>query len=112
LLLLPSESSLLLSVSWKRGGIMAGEGEDLFPVHPLHSVVVLSSPAADEGRESLLPLIQLPFLRVRSIRSMTRDIDGSLLLLLLLLLWLVLSEFTRFRVSIYGSPALLTMYLL
>ena len=92
---------------------MAGEGEDLFPVHPLHSVVVLSSPAADEGRESLLPLIQLPFLRVRSIRSMTRDIDGSLLLLLLLLLlWLVLSEFTRFRVSIYGSPALLTMYLL
>ncbi len=89
---------------------MAGEGEDLFPVHPLHSVVVLSSPAADEGRESLLPLIQLPFLRVRSIRSMTRDIDGSLLLLLLL--WLVLSEFTRFRVSIYGSPALLTMYLL
>lgn len=84
---------------------MAGEGEDLFPVHPMQSVVVLSFPAALEGRELLL--LQLPFLRVRSIRSMTRDIGGSLLLLLLLL-----SAFPIFCVSIYGSPDSLTMYVL
>ena len=83
---------------------MAGEGDDLFPVHPLQSVAILSSPAADEGRELLL--LQLPLLRVRSIRSMTRDIAGSLLLLL----WL--SAFRMFSVSIYGSPAAMTMYVL
>lgn len=82
---------------------MAGEGEDLFPVHPMQSVGVLSSPAAIEGRELLL--LQLPFLRVRSIRSMTRDIGGSLLLMLL-------SAFRMFCVSIYGSPDSLTMYVL